>query len=51
VENTSDKFTTFDPRRLSLVDKANNQLDIRGLIPYADQWLVPKSCQRRKSGG
>ena len=39
VENTSDKFTTFDPRRLSFVDKANNQTDIRGLIPYQDQWL------------
>ncbi|HEY7184680.1 MAG TPA: hypothetical protein VIC84_24795 [Blastocatellia bacterium] len=42
VENTSDKFTTFDPRRLSLVDTANNQLDVRGLIPYADQWLGTK---------
>jgi hypothetical protein len=39
VENTSDKFTTFDPRRLSFIDKANNQMDIRGLIPYQDQWL------------
>jgi hypothetical protein len=42
VENTSDKFTTFDPRRLSFVDKANNQVDIRGLIPYEDQWLGGK---------
>jgi hypothetical protein len=42
VENTSDKFTTFDPRRLSFVDKANNQMDIRGLIPYEDRWLGGK---------
>ena len=34
VENTSDKFTTFDPRRLSFVDQDNNQVDIQGLIPY-----------------
>jgi hypothetical protein len=42
VENTSDKFTTFDPRRLSFVDQDNNQVDIQGLIPYEDQWLVRK---------
>jgi hypothetical protein len=37
VENTSDEFTTFEPRRLSFVDKANRQLDIHGLIPYTDE--------------
>src|SRR5262249_3504921 len=36
VENTSGEFTTFDPKRLSLVDKANDQADIRGLIRYDD---------------
>ena len=42
MENTSDKFTSFDPRRLSFVDKANNQVDVRGLIPYEDRWLGGK---------
>ena len=42
VENMSDKFTTFDPRQLSFVDKVNYQVDIRGLIPYEDQWLGGK---------
>jgi hypothetical protein len=37
VENTSDEFTTFEPRRLSFVDKANRQSDIHGLIPYDDE--------------
>jgi len=32
VENTSDGFTTFNPRRLSFVDKANYQADVRVLI-------------------
>jgi hypothetical protein len=31
VENASDGFTTFNPRRLSFVDKANDQADVRGL--------------------
>jgi hypothetical protein len=31
VENTSDDFTTFDPRRLSFIDKGDNQVDIFGL--------------------
>jgi hypothetical protein len=43
VGNTSDKFTTFNPRRLSFVDVANNQMDVRGLIPYYEgQWLGGK---------
>ena len=37
VENTSDEFTTFEPRRLSFVDKANRQSDVHGLIPYEDE--------------
>ena len=32
VENTSDGFTTFNPRRMSFVDKANYQADVRVLI-------------------
>ena len=32
VENASDEFTTFNPRRLSFVDKANDQSDVRGLV-------------------
>jgi hypothetical protein len=32
VENTSDGFTTFNPRRLSFVDKANYQADVRVVI-------------------
>jgi hypothetical protein len=31
VENTSDDFTTFDPRRLSFIDKDDNQVDILGV--------------------
>jgi hypothetical protein len=30
VENTSDNYTTFDPRLLSFIDKDNNQIDILG---------------------
>jgi hypothetical protein len=30
VENMSDDFTTFDPRRLSFIDKDDNQVDIMG---------------------
>lgn len=37
VENTSDEFTTFEPRRLSFVDKANEQSDVSGLISHEDQ--------------
>jgi hypothetical protein len=40
VENTSDEFTTFEPRRLSFVDKDNRQSDIHGLIPYEDEGRV-----------
>ena len=32
VENASDGFTTFNPRQLSFVDKANDQADVRGLV-------------------
>src|SRR6185369_1814146 len=32
VENASDGFAAFNPRRLSLVDKANDQSDVRVLI-------------------
>ena len=31
VENTSDTFATFEPRRLSVVDKDNEQADVLGL--------------------
>ena len=37
VENTSGEFTTFEPRWLSFVDKANEQSDVRGLISHEDQ--------------
>jgi hypothetical protein len=30
VENTSDDYTTFNPRLLSFIDKDNNQIDILG---------------------
>jgi hypothetical protein len=30
VENMSDDFTIFDPRRLSFIDKDDNQVDILG---------------------
>jgi hypothetical protein len=30
VENTSNNFMTFDPRRLTFIDKYNNQIDIGG---------------------
>lgn len=30
VENMSDDFTIFDPRRLSFIDEDNNQVDILG---------------------
>jgi hypothetical protein len=31
VQNSSEDFTTFDPRRLSFIDKDDNQADILGL--------------------
>jgi hypothetical protein len=30
VKNTSDDYTTFNPRLLSFIDKDNNQIDILG---------------------
>ena len=32
VENTSDDFTTFDPRRLWFIDNNDNQSDVFGLV-------------------
>jgi hypothetical protein len=32
VENTSDDFTTFDPRRMGFIDNDDNQSDIFGLV-------------------
>jgi hypothetical protein len=37
VENTSDNFTTFDPRRLTFIDKNNNQIDIGGQYAQVDR--------------
>ena len=36
VENTSDDFTTFDPRRLTFIDKDDNQVDIVGQFAGTD---------------
>ena len=36
VENTSDNFMTFDPRRLTFIDKYNNQIDIVGQYAQVD---------------
>ena len=41
VENMSDNFTTFDPRRLSFVDKDDNQVDILGQVSaFTEGWLT-----------
>jgi len=50
VENASDGFTTFSPRRLSFVDKDNDQADVRvlitilrGLSAAEDRRIAPKA--------
>jgi hypothetical protein len=48
VENTSDGFTTFDPRRLSFIDKDDNQVDILGLIGRngGREWVIAAEAKR-----
>lgn len=48
VENTSDEFTTFDPRRLSFVDKNDNQVDILGLVgtDKRREWVIAAGDRR-----
>jgi hypothetical protein len=48
VENTSDDFTTFDPRRLSFIDKSDNQVDILGLVgtDKRKEWVVAAGDRR-----
>jgi hypothetical protein len=49
VENASDGFTTFNPRQLSFVDNANDQVDVRGLVTgrglsaAEDRRIAPKA--------
>jgi hypothetical protein len=40
VENTSDDYTTFNPRLLSFIDKDNNQIDILGARAAIDVGIV-----------
>jgi len=40
VENMSDDFTTFDPRRLSFIDKDENQVDILGQVSAITEGVV-----------
>jgi hypothetical protein len=49
VENASSDFTTFDPRRLSFIDKDDNQADILGLAGNNEsewKWIVPAEIKR-----
>lgn len=62
MENTSDDFTTFDPRLLSFIDKDNNQMDILGVrvaisvggkgggsvVMAEDTRIAPKARIKRK---
>jgi hypothetical protein len=51
VENTSDDSTTFAPRRLSFIDKDDNQVDIlgqlsamiSGMVTAEDKRIAPKA--------
>ena len=49
VENTSDDFTTFDPGRLSFINKDNYQVDILGItdgtsvVEVGDKRIGPKA--------
>jgi hypothetical protein len=48
VENRSDEFTTFDPRRLSFIEKSGAQVDILGLqeIDGSREWLIAADDKR-----
>jgi len=51
VQNTSEDFIAFDPRRLSFIDKDNNQSDILGLAENnieKIEWhkIIPAELQR-----
>jgi hypothetical protein len=49
VENTSDDFTTFDPGRLSFINKDNDQVDVLGIsdgtsvVEVGDKRIGPKA--------
>jgi hypothetical protein len=46
IENTSDEFTTFDPRYLSIVDSDRNQSDVLGLNEEYGTNVLPAETRR-----